>query len=60
MIAISTTEQHMEIKIRVQRKLMHKAFQFINEYFTFDDIRKIEYRKQKELHDAGLHFFKTL
>lgn len=60
MITITTQHQQFELRLKFSTQWMKQAIHFISELLSFEEMRMIEKRKQKELHEAGLDFFKMI
>ena len=54
MKAITTKGTQFHRQIKVSTGLIKQILKAIGRFFDFDEIRKIERRKQQELHEAGL------
>lgn len=60
MITITTQQQEFELRLKFSTRWMKQAIRFISKLLSFEQIRMIEERKQKELHESGLDFFKMI
>ena len=54
MIAISTHQKQIELRLKFSFAWLETGITMLIELFNFHEIREIERRKQKELHEAGL------
>ena len=60
MITITKQEHQFEFRLRFSTEKMKKAIRFINKFFSLEEIRTIEKRKQKELHETGLDILRMI
>jgi hypothetical protein len=60
MITITTQQQQFELRLKFSTGWMKQAIHFITEMLSLEEIRAIEKREQKELHEAGLDFLRMI
>jgi len=60
MITVTTTQNQFELRLKFSTNWIKRTVLFIAELLSFDEVREIERRKQKELHEMGMHFYKVI